>query len=147
MIMNNLAKKIARRFIAKALATKAQLMAIRPDLAKAAQKVYDEWDDARAEELGGGGICQDIADAVSGVLDHHGIESGVVSAAVGDQHVYAIAQVQEGVFEVDIAPHTYEQGGGYNWKKIPGVKFDSNDISISLIEKDPDKFDEIMEEP
>lgn len=144
--MGVLALKVAYRFIAGNLPTKADIIRLRPELAKAAQKVYDEWDEGKEEDLAGGGICQDIADAVVTVLDRHGIESSSVSASVGDQHVYAVAKVQEGVFEVDIAPNTYEQGSGYNWKKIPGVVFDANDILISKIHDDPEKFEECLED-
>lgn len=139
------ALKIAFRFLATRLLTKSDILRLRPELAKAAQEVYDEWDEDRAEELGHGGICQDIAEKIAQVLDHHGIESQTISATVGDQHVYAIAKVREGVFEIDISPHIYERGGGYNWTKIPNVKFVSDHIGVSMIDKDPEKFQEYTE--
>lgn len=128
----------------------ADILSLRSRMAQAAQKVYDEWDQSDKEhgdpELGFGGICQDIAEEIAGVLDKHGIESGTVSQTQGDQHVYTIARVEEGVFEIDIHPSTYERGGGYYWTKIPDVKFSADDIAVSLIDTDPKKFEELMED-
>jgi len=131
-------------------ASNKALISLRSQLAQAAQKVYDEWDQSGEDgdpELGFGGICQDVAEAIAGVLDKHGIESGTVSQQQGDQHVYAIAKTSEGVFEVDIHPYTYESGAGYHWKKKPGIKFTPEDILISLIDEDPKKFEELIESP
>jgi len=33
-------------------------------------------------------------------------------------------------------------GGGYNWKKIPDVKFDKSDITVELLDPDPNSFRE-----
>lgn len=143
--MNKL--RIIRRYlISKKAYTQNDIVRLKPQLAQAAQKAYDYWDEDYAEELGGGGICQDIADNIAGVLNEHGIEAGAVSASVGDQHVFTVAQVEEGIFVVDINPHLYERGGGYNWNKIPGIKFSPNDIYIYKINDDPTKFREIIEE-
>lgn len=138
--------KIATDFLKKLTVKKADIERLRPQLAQTAQKVYDSWDKDYTEELGGGGICQDIADAMANILNEHGIEASPVSASVGEQHVYVIAKVVEGVFEVDINPYKYERGGGYNWTKIPNVKFHSSDISISMIHDDPKKYEECIEE-
>ena len=140
--------KIIANFL-KLSKKKFDILSLRPQMAQAAQKVYDEWDQSGEEgdvELGFGGICQDIAEAIVEVLDHHGIEAGSVSQSIGEQHVYAIAQVEEGVFEVDISPYTYERGAGYTWKKKPNVKFAPDDIAVSLIDKDPKKFEEMIDE-
>jgi hypothetical protein len=139
--------KVALNYLsANRLYSKADILRLRPELAKAAQKIYDEWDDDKSEELSGGGICHEIADEIAITLNQHGIESGTVSASVGDQHVYAIAKVKEGVFEVDISPNVYERGSGYSWKKVPDVTFDANDISVSMIHNDPNKFEECINE-
>ena len=140
--------KIIANFL-KLSKKKSDILSLRPQMAQAAQKVYDEWDQSGEEgdvELGFGGICQDIAEAIVEVLDHHGIEAGSVSQSIGEQHVYAIAQVEEGVFEVDISPYTYERGAGYTWKKKPNIKFAPDDIAVSLIDKDPKKFEEMIDE-
>lgn len=138
--------KIALDYLHKITVKKADIEKLRPQLAQAAQKVYDSWNEDYAEELGGGGICQDIADAMAGLLNEHGIEAGPISATVGEQHVYVVARVMEGVFEVDISPYRYERGGGYNWKKIPGVKFHESDVMIFLIDENPEKYKEYIEE-
>lgn len=105
-----------------------------PQLVKAAQEVYDGWEQDETEgdpELGFGGICQNIAEAISGVLNGHGIETTTVdSGGMGEQHVWAVAKVNEGVFGVDIDYHRYEVGGGYTWKKRLGVTFNDRDIEI-----------------
>lgn len=138
--------KIATDFLKKLIVKKADIERLRPQLAQAAQKIYDDWNDDYKEVIGEGGICQDIADAMAEVLNEHGIEAGPVSASVGEQHVYVVARVIEGVFEVDISPYKYERGSGYRWTKIPNVKFHASDVSISMIYDDPKKYEECIEE-
>lgn len=123
--------------------TLKDILALKPLLVKAAQEAYDEWE--QDEEgidpmLGEGGICQDVAENMAHVLSQHGIDCSEVSANAGDQHVYVVAQIQEGVYEVDISPHVYETGGGYTWKKKPNVTFHPDHVMISLIDKDPQTF-------
>jgi len=102
------ANKIASNYLRKSAAAKqSNLLGLKNDFAKAAQKIYDEWDEDKTEELGGGGICQDIADAIADVLNHHGIETGTVSQSIGDQHVYAIAKVEEGVLMIPLNSMSY----------------------------------------
>jgi hypothetical protein len=107
-----------------------------PLLVNAAQSVYDGWDqsDPENDELGGGGICHLIADEISSVLYDHGIEATTVDAQCGEQHVWAIAKLTDGIFEVDISPNVYETGGGYTWQKIPSVQITPNDIMINHID-------------
>lgn len=114
-----------------------------PEFVQASQAEYDSWGQDASEhgdlELGMGGICQEIAYAISGVCSEHGIDCITVSAEIGDQHVWAIAYDDDEVneaFEIDIPPYTYETGGGYTWKKIPDVKFEPNDIKINYIHWD-----------
>ena len=125
----------------------SRLQQLRPQIALAAQKVYDEWE--QDEEgcdvmLGTGGICQDIAEAVCNVLTEAGIECGTVSQEVGEQHVYAVARTDDGVYSVDISPYRYERGGGYCWKKIPDVQFDASDVDLYRMSVDPEDFDRYM---
>jgi len=113
---------------------------LKQQLAQAAQKVYDEWEqneEGECDMYGVGGICHDIADAMCGVLTDNGYECTTVSQQVGEQHVYSIAKSDEGVFLVDIPPHSYETGGGYCWKKIPGVKFTEDYVVVDLLSHDP----------
>lgn len=125
------------------------LLSLRPQLAAAAQGVYDRWEqDEEGEdvELGMGGICQDIAEEQAGVLQAAGIDAGTVSAQVGDQHVWVMAKVREGVYEVDIPPSAYEIGSGYKWKKRPGIVFDARDVLIAQVSKDPNDFEAMTSE-
>ena len=116
-----------------------------PLLIAAAQNKYDSWDqndDGEDVELGGGGICQDIAEAIGSVLINKGVECVTVYATMGDQHVYCVAKLKEGVYEVDISPYRYERGGGYTWKKIPNVSFSEKDLIINRLDSNPNSFNQ-----
>lgn len=118
-------------------------------IAQAAQKAYDEWEqdeEGTDPELGSGGICQDIAENIAGLLNEHEIEAATVSQTIGDQHVSTYAKVKEGIALVDINPHIYETGGGYTWKKKKDVKIQPQDIEVHLIDGDPDRFEEMTRE-
>lgn len=101
-----------------------ELLDLRPRVAEAAQRVYDEWEqdaEGQDEERGSGGICDGVADAISdvlGVLDADHFDGG----QEGDDHAFVIVQRGEEAYGVDIPPGVYETGGGYNWKKRIGVK-------------------------
>lgn len=123
--------------------------ALMPEFIQAAQKEYDQWEqdeEGFCEELGMGGICQDIAEAICRVLSTHGFDCSSVSQQVGEQHVYAVAKAEDGVYEVDIPPYVYETGGGYCWKKIPGVRFDDSCIVVNLLSSDPEDFEKYTED-
>lgn len=114
-----------------------QLKAIAGDLASAAQIVYDAWeqdDGGFDEEYGAGGICQDIASGLASILEANGIEAVTTFTTIGDNHVYVIAALTDGVWAVDIPPSVYEAGGGYTWTKKPGVTFVADHISLLRIE-------------
>jgi hypothetical protein len=120
-------------------------------LAARAQTVYDEWDaDSDPEhgdpEVGFGGICQDIADAMVDELVDQGAQATPMACSVGEQHVFVVGQFTEGVYEIDIAPNTYESGAGYTWKKKKGVTFEPDDISIERLSSDPRDFSQYTEE-
>lgn len=125
------------------LKTLAELESLIPDIIKVSQRVYDSWaqnDDGMDDELGCGGICQDIASEICGLLSEKGFECTTVSQEIGEQHVYTVVKLEDGVYEVDIPPGVYETGGGYRWRKIPDVSFNKNDIVIDKIDGDPDSF-------
>lgn len=114
---------------------------IKNKLIKAAQKVYNEWDQINGydEIYGSGGICQDIAEEISFILNQYNIDCITVdSGGIGEQHVWVIAfdEKEKVAYNVDIPPEIYESGGGYNWKKIPNVKFNKHDIFISEVDFD-----------
>jgi len=111
-----------------------ELDKLRAKLAKAAQKVYDNWEldeDGYDFEVGEGGICHLIADAFLDVLPHE-IPATTISSD-HEVHVWVAILTEDGVFRLDIPHGLYETGGGYNWKKIPDVKFEANDIIIDGI--------------
>lgn len=110
------------------------LVKLRPQMAIAAQNVYDNWVQDEDDEYNGGGICQDIAEAISNVVNNNysgNFDVGTVSAQCGEQHVWVVMTVDDEAFEIDVPYSMYERGGGYNWQKIQGVKFSPNDIIIS----------------
>lgn len=113
------------------------IFALIPQFVASAQRVYNEWnqdENGYDEELGEGGICQDIADSFVDVLSNSGIDAiAVDNNGMGDQHVWAVAKLSDGLYEIDIPPHLYERGGGYTWKKIPNVKFTDDFIHISKL--------------
>lgn len=121
------------------LAPLAKVETLVPQLLAAAQREYDAWDQSDTEfgdpDLGFGGICQNIAEEMAGVFNENGIESFTIdNGGVGEQHVWTVIRVQEGVYEIDIPPHLYERGGGYNWTKIPNVRFTEDFIHISKLD-------------
>jgi hypothetical protein len=145
-VNRNIALKIARQYIF--LCSKSdhdnslerKLDSMKSQFAGAAQKVYDEWEqDEKGEdpELGPGGICQNIADEISDILAHQGIDAIIADTeGMVDQHVWVIAYDPDKkiAFNIDIDPHIYESGHGYTWKKKPDIKFQSSHIDISPAE-------------
>lgn len=119
--------------------------ALRPLLAKAAQKVYDNWNEKDVDTYAGGGICHLIADEFASILWDNNIEATTISSNF-EQHVYVVAKFDEGVYSIDLHPSYYETGGGFSWKKIPNVVLHPNDISFYMVSGDPDEFDQMTEE-
>jgi len=115
-----------------------------PALAAAAQKVYDDWDED-PDCYAGGGICHIIADEIASKLIDEGVEATTVSQQIGEQHVYVVAKLKDGVYSIDIPPSTYETGGGYTWQKTKGVQFTKDDILIDKIDGDPRAFKDYID--
>ena len=126
------------------------LESLKPELAKAAQKAYDEWEqdeNGYCYTYGDGGICQDIAfNFISDVFQKNDIESTDVLQTTGEVHVYTVVVLDDGVFRVDINPFRYETGGGYTWKKIKDVVFEPEDIEITMLSNDPEDFKDFLDE-
>lgn len=106
-------------------------------MAHAAQEVYDSWDQDESgddPELGSGGICDRISAALASVVveDIEDIEVHE-GGQDGDDHSWLIVMNRVEAYSVDIPPRVYETGGGYSWKKILGVVFKPDDITIDNI--------------
>jgi len=116
---------------------KSKIKGIREQILKAAQSVYDMWDqddEGWSENFQhSGGICQDIAEAICDVLSKNNIDCFTLSASVGEQHVWSVAidDATEEAVSIDIPPCCYETGGGYTWRKIKDVQFDNSDLIIN----------------
>ena len=117
-----------------------------PAILAAAQGEYDAWeqdDGGFDEKVGVGGICQEIADAIGGVLSRAGFDAITVdNQGVGEQHVWLLAALPDGIYSIDIPARVYERGGGYVWKKTPGVVFQPEHLVVSLTNDDPDSLDQ-----
>ena len=114
------------------------------EMTKAAQQVYDKWDESDRDTYAGGGICHLIADDLVSILDKHGIEASSV-ASTHEQHVYVALKVEEGVYTLDLPWHIYEEGGGFSWTKIPDIEFEPRDFQFYKVTSDPDEFDKYIE--
>lgn len=113
--------------------------ALRAALAEAAQRVYDAWDqDAEGvdPELGTGGICDGVADAMAEVLGRLDGADAVTEYCQTDTHTYVVLAIDEGVFKVDVPAAAYETGFGYVWRKRPGIKLKPEDVSIEKLSDD-----------
>ena len=106
-------------------------------MAAAAQEEYDGWTQEEPDgdpELGWGGICDAIAGRIAEVLSDNLVDCFTRNTAdSADNHTHVVANLADGVHIVDIHPGVYETGGGYNWRKIPGVVFSEDDITITRI--------------
>ncbi len=111
-----------------------RVYALSPQLVAAAQTQYDAWNqdqDGFDEELGCGGLCQNIAEDFCSILGEAGFAAEMVdNNGVGEQHVWAEFEEQGWRIAIDIPPGIYESGGGFCWKKRPGVKFCRNHLCI-----------------
>lgn len=122
-----------------------KLLNLRSQFALVAQSVYDSWD--QDEEgwdkdllLGTGGICDQIVEGWYEIMNAQFDENEVEfqqGGQDGDDHAWLVVRVTDNfksgkseIYGVDINPFTYETGGGYSWKKRPGVKFSANDVEV-----------------
>jgi 2'-5' RNA ligase/GNAT superfamily N-acetyltransferase len=125
---------------------KQALMLCRPNIARKAQEIYDAWtqdEEGMDEEFGGGGICDEIAEAIMDVVANVAFEVGgdvTEGGQPGDDHAWVVAYTQNEVYGVDIPHAVYETGGGYSWKKVPGVQFTADDVEVFPLNVDPSEF-------
>ena len=125
----------------------SNLEKLRPQIAEGAQIIYNEWDE-ESGELGGGGICDLIAESVATLINNSNPDwiAQTVLASVGEQHVFVIVGTPEGVYAVDIPPSVYESGAGFSWNKKPDIIFTPSDVDIDLVNKDPNSISEYIDE-
>lgn len=118
----------------------SELEGLKPQLAKAAQKVLDEWEQDEEGfdcELGGGGACDLVSSAMSDVIYDKLPDVEIVPGGQeGDDHAWIVAYRPSSreAFGVDIPPGAYETGGGYSWTKIPDAKVSARDVDISPVD-------------
>ena len=131
--------RVAARYLASTQPLIQRLMAIRPSIAHAAQKVYDQWEqdeDGMDEEFGGGGICDSVASSISEVVTNHLHDVDIVDGGQdGDDHAFIVVLTPTEAVEVDIPPGVYETGGGYNWRKREGVTFSPSHVSLAKLDR------------
>lgn len=119
---------------------KEELERLRPNLAAAAQRIVDEWEqdeEGLDPDLGSGGVCDRISDALGDVI--FGEVDGVnvtEGGWEGDDHAWIIVYDDSDAFAVDIPPGVYETGGGYSWKKIEGAQIGPEDVVIEKVDRD-----------
>ena len=124
--------------------TNESLMALAPQLIEVAQAEYDAWDENDVDTYAGGGICHFIAERFCTVLDGAGIECTTTCSTL-EQHVYVVAKLPDGVYEVDLPYRHYEVGGGFSWAKLPDVRFTPDLLSIYRLDRNPDNFEMYFE--
>lgn len=117
------------------------LMSLRDDFAKNAQALYNEWDqdeNGYDEIYGSGGICDDIADVMCTTVQEKTNYDCFSLYNEYDFHtsIYVFDIATKQIYNVNIPPHVYEIGAGYNWKKIKNVSFNINHINITEVEWD-----------
>lgn len=103
-----------------------ELHDLRPLMAAAAQMVYEEWEQDEEgvdEELGSGGICDQVSQAIAEVISRNVSDVETFDGgAEGNDHAWTVAQADGEAYGIDIPPGVYETGGGYNWKRRKDVQ-------------------------
>lgn len=116
-----------------------QIKRLVPEIVSAAQHIYDEWEGGNDPVYGSGGICDDISKAIGNLIVSRIPDADVFEGGQdGDDHAYVIAYKNGLSYIVDIPYSIYERGGGYNWSKIPGVKFIPRHVVIEPTDYTPE---------
>lgn len=124
------------------------ITSISGELVKSAQKVYDEWEqdeEGYSEEYGSGGICDRVADEMSDTFSELNTSLDWESFTMYDEYechtdFYVVNHKTKDIIKVGLAPHYYESGGGYTWKKIPNVKLEPSMLNIDSAYLDYENF-------
>lgn len=107
-----------------------ELIKLKPLMVAAAQMVYDNWrQDAYGLDwhYGSGGICDDISEAIGGIIVDNIANTQVQTVGDAGDHCWTVVNNE---WTVDIAYQHYERGYGYVWTKIEGVTFTTDMIDI-----------------
>ncbi len=119
------------------MSLKKELNKLRPKLAAAAQEIYEAWqpdEEGFDEELGTGGICDRVAEALASVINE-ALEINIDEGGQeGDDHAFLLVDNDVEAFIVDIPPGVYETGGGYNWAKREDITIEPGDVFISQVD-------------
>jgi len=117
-----------------------KLNSLKPQMATAAQSVIDDWqqnEDGFDEELGSGGVCDKISEAIAAVISENTSEVEFADGGhEGDDHAYLIVFNNTEAYAIDVPPDIYETGGGYNWKKLEGATISTSDVVITKVDRD-----------
>lgn len=126
------------------------LNSILPNLAKAAEIEYNNWnqnEEGIDEELGGGGICDRIADSLSSTFEKLKPSNLVdwesfTMYKENECHtdMYIVNHKQRKIYEVGLPPYHYESGGGYTWKKKKEHTINPNSFHITDTYLDYENF-------
>lgn len=123
-----------------------QLHALKPHIAAAAQKEYDEWqqdEHGHDEEVGCGGICDRISGHIHDIVNQHVPSAHTREGGQdGDDHSWVIAHNGHEAHSIDIPPHVYETGSGYKWKKKPNVKIRPEHVQMDKLDIHPREFED-----
>lgn len=107
---------------------------LRPQLARAAQGAIDAWDqddEGLDDELGEGGVCDQVAANLGLVIMEACPDVTIAEGGHdGDEHAWVIAYDDTDAVGVDVPPGVYETGGGYRWKKIKGAVVRPSDVEV-----------------
>jgi hypothetical protein len=80
--------KTFKQYYEGQVSLKQQLIALRPLLAQAAQSIYNAWE----EDDNSGGICDEISDAIAGVIVSHVADVEIQEGGQdGSDHSWVIA--------------------------------------------------------
>lgn len=126
------------------------LKSILPQLAEAAERVYNAWEqdeEGYSNEYGTGGICDRVADEMASTYDtlRPNTLADWESFTMYKEHqchtdFYVVNHKEKEIIEVGLPPHAYETGGGYTWKKKEEHEIHPNSFYITSDYLDYDNF-------